>query len=566
MSLHLCRDLPTLSGAPSPGTNMYVTAIFLYHVLNYSFVQHRNFPLLSSSIEKGGLTVVTGSLQFASINTGSATGFQVSIPPASYVVTAGDVNRILALRSAAHPRHNSGLFRITAVTTASNQVTVDYRAASGTTAPPDDRLQWRVYESEVVVGLNLRSGSNSSGPLSGSSLRFGYGTWDAGPNAAFTSSASRVFLQSPDPSLWQVRLCLESDIDAREGAPVGFTMAPGFFTAIDPFENPGGRVLHGPLFFNSTSSNYRGMAVGLGPTVQPGGGWTTGSWRVSMWGDDETGTFIIANRSSTSLMSGWAAFGLPEDDHLLPGFPIPSDPMQRLFVIGSPRNQGSFNWNTDFFSPTQANPPPISCVTWSEAGYPVPGALASYADVFNQVVPFRRLTQGGASPFGNQVEIIDVEIMAGTRDCVFTPTFSAPTSSVFQFQPRRVGRFPFARQGIASYVTWSHSPDDPGSIGTGPSWLHTEDGIFLPWGGPSLVTGSVGSNVLVITGSVFDGAGVQFFLGNTPGSDPTGPVVVPPAVITFKDVDATRYRKTYSYYRQPTVSVGALKAGSNRSK
>ena len=85
MTLHVCRDFQTVATASSPGTSMYALSIFLYHVLGYTFIQHRNFPLQSSSYEKGGGTFadVGDKYLYASTSLGAATGYQVLIPTAS---------------------------------------------------------------------------------------------------------------------------------------------------------------------------------------------------------------------------------------------------------------------------------------------------------------------------------------------------------------------------------------------------------------------------------------------------------------------------------------------------
>lgn len=558
MSIHLCRDLVTLPTASSPGTNMYALAIFLHHVLGFNVVAQRNFPLESSSYEKGGGTTLSGSYLYASMSLGAASNYQVFVPTASYLVSNSDVNRILALKSDAYPKANSGLFRITSATLSPNVLTIDYRTTTGTLSPPDPGLQWRIYEAETIVRNTWSSGSNSPGTSVSSSTRFGYGSWDAGVGAGLIASASRIILQSPDESQWQVRLCLESEIDVKSGScPGGFTIAPGLYSSTPPYEKPTGKTLHGPLFNNTTSSLYRGMAVGLGPAMVNNNWTQTGSWRITMWGDDEAGTCIIVNKGVTLNASGWAAFGLPEDEFLYPTIPPNPETMQRLFVMGSPRQSGSLDWRTDFFTPTLTSPPPNNCIAWSEDEYPIPASLSTYADVFNQTTHFKSVAQAGTSSFGGYTEVIDVEIIAGMFDTIFAPT----TSSIFTFQPRRVGRFPMARLGRANYVTWSHSPDNPGDAGAGPKWLHTERGIFLPWGGPPLSGSFTGSLVWPISGSIFDDEGTLLFVGNTPGADPE------PDPRPFPhDVDATRYKKTYSYFRQPVVAVGYVKGGSNKPK
>lgn len=568
MSIHLCRDFITQGNASSPGTTMYATAIFLFHVLGFDFIQHRNFPLQSSSYEKGGTTVLSGNILFASINSGSATGYQVMIPTASYLVSSADLNRILALKSDNFPKANSGLFRITSASISDNFLTIDYRVNTGTLPPTDDRLRWRIYEQESIVKSTWSSGSNTPTQVlaTGSSLRFGYRTWDAGSAGSLPASASRVILQSPDDSKWQVRLALESDYDVKSGScQTGLTFAPGFFTSTPPYEAPGFKELHGPLYFNSSASLYQGTAVGPGPAMI-GSQWTTGSWRILMWGDDETGTLVIVNRGLTLNASGWAAFGLPEDDHLYPTIAPDPNTMKRLFTMGSANAVGTLNWRSDFVTASINLPPNVNCVVWGDNEQPILAALSTYADVFNQTTHFRNITQAGTSSFGGYTEVIDVEILAG----LFDTTQSTLTSSVYQFQPRRVGRFPLARLGSGKFggipssvgfATWSHSSDVHVDAGTGPQWLHTEGGIFLPWEGPAIGGYGTGSLVWPMSGSIFDGEGLLSFIGNHPGYDPDpDPDPVP------KDIDATRYRKTYSYYRQPVVETGVVKGGSNKPR
>ena len=542
---------------------MYAMSIFLYHCLNYSFIAHRNFPLQSSSYEKGGTTVLSGNILYASINTGSITGYRVAIPTASYLVSNSDINRILALRSDAFPKSNSGLFRIMSATLLpTNSVTIDYRVNSGVLPPGDDTLRWRIYEAETVVARTWFSSSNSQTQTSGSSVRTGYGSYDAG-NGTLISSASRVFLQSPDESSWQVRLCLESDMDVKSGsAPVGFSIAPGFYTAVPPLDQPNTKTLHGGLYYDTTQSIYRGTVVGLAHLSGTGANlhfWTSGQWRINMWGNDFDGTCIMVNRGLTLPHSGWAAFGFPEDEQLVPPNPVT---MERLFVMGSPRALGTLNWRSDFFSPSQTDPPSVCAVAWSEANGPIPASLSTYADLTNQTTHIRNIAQAGTSSFGGFAEVIDVELISGMYDTIQAPT----TSSIFTFQPRRIGRFPMARLGAGKfptipssvgYTTWSHSPDSA----TAPLWLHTEGGVFLPWGGPPLSGSTTGATIWVTSGSMFDGEGVTMYQGNMPGLDPEGdPEPVP------HDIDATRYRKTYSYFRQPVVETTVVKGGSNRPR
>jgi hypothetical protein len=523
-----------LSTSSFPGTNVYVLSIFLYHVLQYGIVANRNFPLQSSSYEKGGGTIVSGTYVYASINTGSATNYNVAIPTSSYIVSPADTNRILALRSTVASKYNSGLFRILSSSISGNLLNIDYRVNSGTLPTPDNTLAWRIYEAETIVSQTWLTGSNG--------ISTGYGSFDTGTSGSLTSSASRIILRSPDDSAWQVRLCLESGADVTSGSvPSGMSIAPGDYSLASPFETPRGNTLHGPLYHNTTSSLYNGSAVGLGPSMN-GGNWSTGSVSITIVGNDVNGTCIIVNKGLNLLSSGWAAFGLPEDEL---GPPYNTETMERLFVVGSSNATSKLTWRSDFFNTNVMNG-----VCWSKAKFPIPCVMSCYADILNATSSFRNLPSSHTSSFGGFTELIDVELLAGSLDTVSSPT----TSSIFRFEQRRFGRFPLARLGQVNYPIWSHSPDA--------AWLHAEDGIFIPWNGPVLSGSNTGSIVWVISGSNSDEEGLQSYMGNTPGSDPEV-LVIPSAQ---NDVDATRYRKTYSYFRQPVVEATIIKGGSNPSR
>jgi len=72
---------------------------------------------------------------------------------------------------------------------------------------------------------------------------------------------------------------------------------------------------------------------------------------------------------------------------------------------------------------------------------------------------------------------------------------------------------------------------------------------------------TTGSAIWVTSGTYLDNEGLTLYEGSTPGFDPEADPEAPPT-----DIDATRYRKTYSYFRQPKVEVTVVKGGSNQSK
>ena len=82
----------------------------------------------------------------------------------------------------------------------------------------------------------------------------------------------------------------------------------------------------------------------------------------------------------------------------------------------------------------------------------------------------------GPTPFLGANELIPVDLIAGAQD----NNYADGNEPVLPMEPRRLGRVPFARQGPATNMTnWT-----TGSAG---SWLHAKNGVYLPWGGLSVL-------------------------------------------------------------------------------
>jgi hypothetical protein len=544
MTLHLCRDFLTAASASCPGVNMYALGMFLVHCGNYNTIGQFNFDLLGTgSLKAFG---ISGTINMLGPSN------EVVLPSSSYLVSAADVGRILALKSQFNPLANSGLFRISSVDTINNGVLIDYRSA--TTPPPEQYLVWRIFENENVFSTQWKSGSNG--------LVGGYGSYS--PTTASVAAASRLILESPDPTSWQVRMCLESLVDFSGSVPSGFSIAPGFGgTATGDFApltfGEGiGRVLHlhTAMWNNTTSSQYRGMTVGISPCLVSSGSklWTKGQWRISMLVDDVSGTCGIVNQNVNLPVptsgSGWCVFGMSEDETEYPGpanIGNPTVSIQRLFVVGSSNPQSNLTWESQFHvdNVTQV-------VGWSKYGYPVAGVLSLYSDITNTPSHFRYQTGSVDSQWISATELLDAEILLGTVDVTLS---ASATQALWQpLQPRRLGRLPFFRQGRANFAKWATSADG--------NWYHTQDGIFMPWSGPIPSQTPTTSSAVVSSGSIELQQGLDMHGAFLPGSDPPVPAIPP----NVSDIDSTRYRKTYSYFRQVPVNVGAIKGGSNQSR
>lgn len=526
MTVHLCRDFLTLVSASAPATSMYLLTAFLRHVMSFDVDSSVNFDIDSSTFTKGQYNLDSNNLKLASINLVTGSEYFVVLPSGSYAVTGSDVNRILALRSDANPHHNSGLFRITSVNVSSNSLGIDYRSPE---FPPTESgsLAWRVFEAEDRVTSSWKSGSNG---LTG---RYN--------SRGSSASASRIMLNSPVG--YNLRLSLESVPDRSGTIPAGFSIAPGAgSTANADFDNVEGH-LHGPMWFDTTSSFYRGTAVGLSPRINVFE-WTTGQWRFFAAGDTHNNAVVCFTRNVTfpSGGNGWCAFGLPDDEET----PLPTKIIDRLFVVGYSTALPNLTWHSGFFFDGHAQG-----VSWSRYGFPQPCVMSSYSDITNRDPQARNLSTAAATAFMGMTELIDVELIGGTM----SSSLSASAPSIAPLAPRRVGRLPLVKQGRGNYVQWALTPDK--------QWLHASDGIYLVWTGPHLSGTVTGSNnaLLIATASFLNGEGLQFFEPNPPMSDPAV-APLPPGI----DKDATRFRKTYSYYRQPVVEVGVIKGGSNPAK
>lgn len=518
MTIHISRDFLTSVSSSAPATNMYLLATFMNHVLSFDVDKHVNFDLTSSTYTKGQYDLDANNLQFASINNATGSEYTVTIPQAAYTVSPSDIGRILALRSNAWPRHNSGLFRISSASVINNSLQIDYRS---TMFPPEEvsSLAWRVYETEAVATATFLSGSDGTS---------GYSTRG-------NANASRIMLNSL--AGYHVRLCMESQ-DDRVIASCSFSIAPGA-GSVDgaDFDDLEGN-LHGAMWYKTKDQIYKGTVVGL-----PSNASSLGQWRFYAMGDPIAGSVLAITRNVSFATggNGWTTFGYPEDEEFVSNRKI----IDRLFVMGYGNTLSNLSWHSGFFNDGHAQG-----MTWSKFGYPMPCIMSSYSDIRNIGVNPRNLSSSANTPFGNVTELTTVELIGGTM----LNSLAATTSSIFQFAPRRVGRLPIARSGRSNYGQWTTTPDL--------QWLHTMNGIFVPWGGPSTLDNLTGSaNAYEISTTFAEGAGIQFFEPDPPMSDPEVE-----DLISGRDHDAARYRKTYSYYRQPTIEVGIVKKGSNPAK
>lgn len=459
MTIHICRDF--VSDAAQPESALYLTAAFMFGVLWFTQVGQTNFNM------SGSYQVTAG--HSASINMGAGNERAVAIPTGTHTVSSSDVGRILALRSSANPRHNSGLFRVTSVNTGSNWLFVDYRT---TQDPPAETnaLSFKLFLSEssfVPVSSNNAGAANTY----------------RGNNS---STTSRVILQSPHSSSWQVRLTYESPADSAAVVSLA-THAPGF-GGNSSGDFPTGSYdvatvvehLHGPLWFNtSVGTFYRGTvaAMQFSNVLQD----VSSRVRFYSWGDDSTGTCVFAIRQmSSSYADGWYSLGMADDDD----YELPPRTSQRLFAFGKYTSPiTAIRWT----SAPQASTPDLTGVAYGLNMKPVSCAMAQLCYVGGQseslnVNGIKGESVATDNALLGETELQSVELYAGTLDSNYDVFTNAATQGVFEFDPRCMGRFPIARLGRQNFADWTLTSD------VSSSWLHLDNGVFLPWQGPPVHT------------------------------------------------------------------------------
>ena len=456
MTLHTCRDFlsrNTINTGPTLRYyNLYIPACFLRGVLGFTQIGQTNFNLDGPSITMGF------GVNNANLNTGSPPFDRALKLPNSYTVSASDVDRIVAIKSNANPMLSSGLFRVTGFDSASNSL---FLAARSLLEPPtpETGVTWRVFETEPIVVNTFQDAYNGD---SNSDHYRGNGS----------ATCSRIILQSPDPTNWQLRICSEpsdSESNDGDGYTAGCTFAPGFAGNSAGDFPAGGTHLHAGMFFNS---RYRssGLGAGLGgygngPTVP----------RYYMWGDDTSGTCVIVGRQHGGDTPGLVAFGIPEDENQ----PVPSA-IYRLFSHGRTYvgNSEGISMYSGVGNTTGTGGvafglgnQPVSCIASSWSYFQ--GEAEAYPGQSQYAGNIMRDQYAADGVYVAATELESWDLYAGTYDNMNGDSL-APNLSL---EPRRLGRFPFARKGRENFNPFSTSVD------TARSWLHVGQGIYLPWSG-----------------------------------------------------------------------------------
>jgi len=457
MTVHICRDLLTINTAIR--TPIYPLALFMRRVLKYSYVGSTALKIQTTG-ESGANLMATGDTapatqngtwsgaDKASINLGSGLEYKVAIPIGVYTVQAGDLNRLLVLRSTANPKFNSGVFRITNVDTVNNRYTIDYRSSD---FPPAEvtALEWYLYKSDADLAFATTSGAN---PYTG---------WGV------AAACSRIILQSPHAAAWQVRICGEPTAELSGSRTTAITMAPGFDGDGDGDFAPLGSHTHMALWGNTATTAY---CTAAGELVEQ-----TGTLRLTMIGDDTGQAVALVIKPGTATQYGIVLFGIPDNE------PVAMPDKQRIFVIGvqygfnRPNNQ--FFWYTDNSDAVNRHSAgtalglgstPIGaswsawCYASGNSAQAHPGADSTASD----------------SVWSLSTELLPVDVVAGFWLGSWYNT-SGGVNVPMPLEPRVMGTAPYVRQGRTNFGDYM--------LTTSNSWFHLKNGMYLQWGGPSII-------------------------------------------------------------------------------
>lgn len=432
----------------------------------------------------------------AGINFGVGFIFEVSIPVSVRTVVAGDVGKILVLKSTRYPTKNSGLFRITGINAGQNRYIIDYRA---TESPPveTNTIDWWLYEAEALMGnrfaidafwnatsQNISAATNTSpivitgqfgngthnlytgqkvsisGALGNTAAN---GTWTvtvlssstfsldgSTGNGVYTSGGQfikagypgnglspnpRIILQSPHSTAWQLRISLEP-VNANL-PPISLTTG---FNGNSDGDFPIGSVqTHVSEYLDI---NPRRDTIYVGTT--PGQGDSTISQRVTFVGET-TGQYLFVFTRPTSgiRLYGINMIGIPDNEPS----PLPTSD-ERVFSYGPSMGPSAANQEPGgTFLRIGSQFANVGVTT--KNGFPKFMALTGWANLDGATTATPMLSSNaGDCPFTGTTEILPIEIWAGTYGDINLSTGSIPPFIVDQYY---MGTSPLLRIGRSNF-------------------------------------------------------------------------------------------------------------------
>lgn len=445
MTVHISRDFHNYaSNVYHDEFNAYALILFLKDVMQFSVIGSTNLDI---ETESGTWLLKRGTS--ASINQGTGDEYAVSIPSGQYTVSSSDVGRTIVIRSSSYPTKNSGLFHITSVDTINNWVYVDYRSPDD--PPTESGLPWAIYESEESISFTDA----------------GTGAGDGTYETQGAANGSRIILQSS--SGWQVRLCKEGPTDSSTML-VEFSVSTGTGGDSSGDFQESGDHNHIAQYFNRTASGYVNTLVGLG--IQ-----TTTPNRIYIWGDTTNENVTIISRDAGGGSDNICVFGMTEDEET----PLPSKIAQRTFVIGNSALANGLRLKFGFYYTDAGaggcayglNQRPVSCVLASYQQLSID--TSAYFNTSTGAPYFREFSAD--SIFTGKTELHHLEVMAGTWDTMRTSN----QDPVLSAECRRIGTCPMLRVARSNLGEFQLTTD------SNKTWLHTKNGIYMPWLGPRIL-------------------------------------------------------------------------------
>lgn len=347
---------------------------------------------------------------------------------------------------------------------------------SGVTGNTNANGNWTITvpsptTSTGVFFLNGSVGNGTSGSV-GSIVRLGY----AGDGYAINS---KIILQSPHSTGWQVRLCAEPW--NVTGAP-NCSMAVGYGGTSTGDFTIGGTHTHVAQFLDSTfSGQYANTSTG---NAQQGV-----SYRLNIAGDDGGQFVALYARTQAGGSNGLIVFGIPDNE------PSPTAPnTNRPFIWGpaSTTDMGGiqFRWgsaNNVGFTYRDANPEMCGIAAWANADG-VSGTSPTYS------------TNAGDCPFTGTTEVLPLEVWGGiATDIALNLPYPTAGYTVYGINQRFMGTLPLIRQGRTNFGTFTLSTDNTASFSitnatnTSPIQITTSAANALATGQTVVISG-VGGN------------------------------------------------------------------------
>jgi len=358
-----------------------------------------------------------------------------------------------------------------------------------------------------VFTLNGSVGNGTSG-ATGAVTRNGY---TGGDNLSFNS---KIILQSPHSSGWQVRLAVE---------PFNITNSPNTSVTVGYGGSSGGdwpvggTHTHLPQFLDINVSNVSpGLAL-VGTII---GCANTGgiAIRTTMIGDDTGQAVFCYTRSQGAGTNGLVTFGIPDNE---PSPPPPNT--NRVFAYGGVNTsdfagiQMRMGNSLNNFGLTFRDSTPEACAI---AGWANVDGVSGTSPVYS--------ANAGDSPFTGTTEVLPWEIWGGV---LTDPSLSIPFNTTngpppYGLNQRFMGTAPYLRQGRANFGTFTLSTDTTTSLSvsgattTAPIQITTSTTNALTTGQTVVISGITGNTAangtFVIT--VIDNT--HFTLNGTNGVNP----------------------------------------------